>query len=106
VSKALGDIQIRKFRDSVIVTENLPASYMKQAIEQMRMSEGRGPKVGAVIVTKDNNVIAGHKKDGTHAERAVIEEALNTKKDLRGATLYSTLEPCVSVESSTDLALS
>ncbi|ABO23176.1 deaminase [Shewanella loihica] len=81
------------------MTGKLPALYMKQAVDQMRMSEGKGPKVGAVIVTKGHQVIAGHKKNGTHAERAAIEEAQEKKIDLRGATLYSTLEPCVSVGS-------
>ena len=81
------------------MTKNLPISFMKKAIEQMKMAEERGPKVGAVLVTKDHKVIVGHNKNGTHAERVAIEEALKCKIDLREATIYSTLEPCVSVDS-------
>lgn len=70
-------------------------AFMEQAIEQMRHSEGRGPLVGAVIV-KDGIVLAvGHRRPGLHAERAAIESALAQKNDLRGATVYTTMEPCV-----------
>jgi diaminohydroxyphosphoribosylaminopyrimidine deaminase / 5-amino-6-(5-phosphoribosylamino)uracil reductase len=70
-------------------------ALMEQAIQEMRRSEGRGPMVGA-IVEKDGAVIAvGHRRPGLHAERAAIEAALAVGADLKGATVYSTLEPCV-----------
>lgn len=70
-------------------------NFMEQAINQMRLSKGRGPLVGAVI-EKDGVVLAlGHREPGLHAERAAIEAAQAQGIDLRGATVYSTLEPCV-----------
>jgi diaminohydroxyphosphoribosylaminopyrimidine deaminase/5-amino-6-(5-phosphoribosylamino)uracil reductase len=78
-------------------TSTFSRTLMEQAIEQMRLSKGRGPLVGAVI-EKDGVVLAvGHRQPGLHAERAAIEDALAQGIDLRGATVYSTLEPCVSV---------
>lgn len=69
--------------------------YMQLAIEEMRRSNGRGPMVGAVI-EKDGLVVAvGHRQPGLHAERVAIEGALSNGIDLKGSTIYSTLEPCV-----------
>lgn len=72
---------------------------MQLAIEQMRKSTGRGPKVGVILVINDEVVAVGHKLTGIHAERAAIEAALTTRNNLSEATLYTTLEPCVSVGS-------
>lgn len=79
--------------------ENSPTSYMQLAIEQMRTSTGRGPKVGAILVINDEVVAVGHKLTGIHAESVAIEAALAAGKNLSEATLYTTLEPCVSVGS-------
>jgi len=70
--------------------------FMKLALSLAR--KGRpspNPKVGAVIVKDDKVVARGyHKKAGEpHAE---IEAMRNAKPEqLNGATLYTTLEPCV-----------
>ena len=69
---------------------------MRLAVEEMRKSSGRGPKVGAVIANAEGVISVGHRVVGTHGEQAAIETALATGADLRGATLFSTLEPCVS----------
>ena len=54
------------------------------------------PTVGAVI--EKNGEILGigvHKKAGSpHAEREAIADALKRGKDIKGATMYITLEPC------------
>jgi diaminohydroxyphosphoribosylaminopyrimidine deaminase/5-amino-6-(5-phosphoribosylamino)uracil reductase len=71
----------------------------RHAIEQMRMSTGRGPKVGAVLVIDDEVIAVGHKAPGIHAERAAVQAALAAGRSLSAATLYTTLEPCVSVDS-------
>lgn len=70
--------------------------YMALAIMEAQKGSGRtspNPVVGAVIVK--NGVIKGrgyHKKAGTpHAEVNAIADA---GKDLLGATMYVTLEPC------------
>lgn len=72
---------------------------MELAIAEMRASSVRGPKVGAVVV-KDGRVIArGQRAPNVHAERAAIEAALASGQALSDATLFTTLEPCVSVGS-------
>lgn len=70
--------------------------YMRLALREARKGLGRtspNPCVGAVIV-KNGRVIAKgyHKKAGTpHAEIHVLQAA---GEDVRGATMYVTLEPC------------
>jgi diaminohydroxyphosphoribosylaminopyrimidine deaminase/5-amino-6-(5-phosphoribosylamino)uracil reductase len=70
---------------------------MTLAIEQMRASTSRGPKVGAVIVRSGRVIATGRRAPNLHAERVAIESAIANGHDLRGATLFTTLEPCVSV---------
>lgn len=71
--------------------------YMMRAIELARRGEGHtrpNPAVGAVIV-KDGRILGEgwHKRaGGDHAEVAAIKNARG--KDLTGATIYVTLEPC------------
>jgi diaminohydroxyphosphoribosylaminopyrimidine deaminase/5-amino-6-(5-phosphoribosylamino)uracil reductase len=68
---------------------------MRLAIAEMRKTTGPGPNVGAVLVTTGKQVFQGQRGAGIHAERAVVEQALAAGADLKGATLYTTLEPCV-----------
>jgi diaminohydroxyphosphoribosylaminopyrimidine deaminase / 5-amino-6-(5-phosphoribosylamino)uracil reductase len=72
-------------------------AFMERTIAEMTKSEGKGPRVGAVIVMDGNIVSVGHRKIGTHAERAAIEDAQAHNVKLKGATIYTTLEPCVSI---------
>ncbi len=71
-------------------------SYMKRAIELAEKGRGAtspNPLVGAVIV-KDGEIIGEgyHAKAGeAHAE---INALNNAKDDVKGSTLYVTLEPC------------
>lgn len=71
-------------------------SYMKRAIELSKMGIGYtypNPLVGAVIV-KDNRIIG----EGYHAHyggpHAEINALKNAKEDVKGSTMYVTLEPC------------
>lgn len=70
--------------------------YMKIALELAKKGSGfvnPNPMVGAVIV-KDNEIISSgyHEAYGMlHAERKAIN---NCKKEIKGATIYVTLEPC------------
>lgn len=69
---------------------------MAKAIEQAR-GDPRVHKVGAVIV-KEGRLIAeahGGEEDRTHAELLAIQKAIRQSEDIRDATLYTTLEPCV-----------
>src|SRR5262245_60266263 len=56
-------------------------------------------KVGALIVTRDQRMIMAHggeDADGIeHAEHRAIDKCLEQRISLDGATLYTTLEPCV-----------
>ena len=70
---------------------------MKVAIEEQNKCTSY-PKVGAVIA-KDGKILAKaykNEKDGKHAERIAIEKL--QKSDLKGATIITTLEPCVEVK--------
>lgn len=70
--------------------------YMQRALDLARLGQGRvhpNPLVGAVIV-KDGDIIGEGYHDvfgGPHAE---IHAFTNATKDVAGATMYVTLEPC------------
>ncbi len=71
--------------------------YMRLALALAGLGRGRtgsNPRVGAVAVKNDRIVgIGAHLEFGkAHAERHLIDST--RKRDLRGATLYLTLEPC------------
>lgn len=71
---------------------------MKIAIEEhLKCSEY--PRVG-VVIAKDGVILAtGHRgeKQGIHAERVAIEKL--TIDDLKDSTIFTTLEPCVTIQS-------
>ena len=55
------------------------------------------PRVGCVIVNRQNQVIgSGHTQPAgqAHAEVMALRDAANRGADVRGATVYVTLEPC------------
>ncbi len=71
-------------------------SLMRRAIANAataRLRATPNPWVGAVAVTTDGTIHDGstHAPGGRHAERDALESA---GEGARGATLYSTLEPC------------
>ncbi|MFG1487439.1 bifunctional diaminohydroxyphosphoribosylaminopyrimidine deaminase/5-amino-6-(5-phosphoribosylamino)uracil reductase RibD [Halobacteriovorax sp. RZ-2] len=75
-------------------------AYMQMALNLAKLGEGTtspNPMVGAVIV-KDGIVLGKgwHKKAGLpHAEpEAITDVAKEQKGELKGATIYVTLEPC------------
>lgn len=72
------------------------AGYMRMALSLAKKGAGKtspNPAVGAVLVKGGRVIGKGyHKKAGLpHAE---IEAIKSAKEDVRGATLYVTLEPC------------
>jgi diaminohydroxyphosphoribosylaminopyrimidine deaminase/5-amino-6-(5-phosphoribosylamino)uracil reductase len=81
----------------VAATTETDARHLARAIELAEHGKGRvspNPVVGAVIV-KDGEVVGeGYHADlgGPHAEREAIAAA--GEADLRGATMYVSLEPC------------
>ncbi|HYO52889.1 bifunctional diaminohydroxyphosphoribosylaminopyrimidine deaminase/5-amino-6-(5-phosphoribosylamino)uracil reductase RibD [Archangium sp.] len=72
--------------------------WMQQALERAMSAVGRShpnPTVGCVIV-KDGQLLASGATEvygSRHAERVAIESVAD-RSQLRGATLYVTLEPC------------
>ncbi len=72
---------------------------MERAIEVSRLSPPADTcyRVGAVIVTAKGEVIDGYTHETSpthHAEQAAISKALKQGLNLRGATIYSSIEPC------------
>lgn len=63
------------------------------AAERSRLLSPPNPWVGAVLVDNDGHRFVGstRRPGGNHAEREVLDQAGQSAK---GATLYSTLEPC------------
>jgi len=74
-------------------------NYMMQAIEvaaSVRMRTSPNPWVGCVIVTADGQAFTGATEapGGRHAEVVALDAARSANAQLRGATVYTTLEPC------------
>jgi diaminohydroxyphosphoribosylaminopyrimidine deaminase / 5-amino-6-(5-phosphoribosylamino)uracil reductase len=75
---------------------SMDIKYMQRALELAKKGAGYtnpNPLVGAVIV-KDGRIIGEgyHKVYGSH--HAEVNAFLNATEDVRGATMYVTLEPC------------
>lgn len=74
-------------------------TFMKAAIEEAKKGLGKtspNPCVGAVIVKGGRIIGRGyHKKAGSdHAEVAAIKNARKSGLDVKGSTMYVTMEPC------------
>ena len=75
------------------------ALYMARALalaERGLFTATPNPRVGCVIVDEGRIVGEGwhEKAGGPHAEIAAMRDAEGQGRDVRGATLYVTLEPC------------
>ncbi len=73
--------------------------FMDMAIKEAQKGEGfahPNPLVGAVIVKEGKILAKGyHRKYGDlHAERDALKNAAESNADVKGATIYVTLEPC------------
>lgn len=91
-----GQSPVFKQRRADYLVTGLDISFMQRALNLAELARGKtspNPIVGAVIV-RDSAVIGEgyHEKAGSdHAELAAIKSAGG---DVRGATVYVTLEPC------------
>ena len=80
-----------------------PREYMELSIEEMRKSiqeereDGKvSPQVGAVLVKPNGDFVTAYRgelRDGDHAEYTLLERKC-ISDNLKGAVVYSTLEPC------------
>jgi len=73
--------------------------YMMKAIEAastVRLRTSPNPWVGCVVVTVDGQVFHGATEapGGRHAEIVALDAARSALADTRGATAFTTLEPC------------
>jgi len=73
--------------------------YMARAVANSLHSPASDARyrVGAVVVTVDGRTFDGYTGEGdpsNHAEEAAIAKAVAAGAELRGATVYSTMEPC------------
>jgi pyrimidine deaminase RibD-like protein len=94
------DAVAEEYRASRPVDANYDRRFALLAIEEAKKSVGEDdrphPKVGAVVV-KDGKVLAkAHRGENpkSHAEYVALEEKLSSET-LAGATVYTTLEPCI-----------
>lgn len=74
-------------------------TWLRHAYRQALKGEGHtrpNPPVGAVVVRDGRLLGAGHhaRCGGDHAEVAALKACARAGHDVRGATLYVTLEPC------------
>lgn len=72
---------------------------LRQAIDVSRQSPpcATAYRVGAVVVTRDGAVFTGYTHEASathHAEQVAVFKALAAGADLRGASAYSSMEPC------------
>ncbi|MDE5694814.1 MAG: dihydrofolate reductase family protein [Alistipes sp.] len=73
--------------------------YLRMAIEESRKCTPCATSycVGAVVVTADGAVFRGYTHETSpthHAEQEAIAKALAAGAELRGAAIYSSMEPC------------
>ncbi len=98
VCENLGGMDVQTFE--VSDTDELrDEEYMELAISVSRNSEASPScyRVGAVIVTRQGEIFDGYTLETSpthHAEQAAMFKAKESGADLRGATIYSTMEPC------------
>lgn len=79
---------------------NFDLKFMREAFELSKncpISHG-AYSVGSVIVDKNNQIIStGYSRetaDNVHAEEVAIYKAIEKGINLKGATIYATMEPC------------
>ncbi len=74
-------------------------SYISRAMHNSQQSEPCSTcyRVGAVVLTRDGQEFDGYTHEtgeANHAEEEAITKALEAGADLKGATIYTTIEPC------------
>jgi 5-amino-6-(5-phosphoribosylamino)uracil reductase len=78
--------------------------HIMRAMDNSRQcpTDDKRYRVGAVLVTTDGSIFDGYTGESApenHAEEEAIDKAVAAGVDIRGATLYSTIEPCTARKS-------
>ncbi len=94
----LGGMDVQTF-DVSDTDEYRDEEYMELALEVSLQSPASAScyRVGAVVVTAQGEVFDGYTLETSpthHAEQAAMHKAKAAGAELRGATMYSTMEPC------------
>ncbi|MCQ9368645.1 deaminase [Brevibacterium sp. 91QC2O2] len=86
---------------SVTTIGEVERAYAARAIEEALKSVGN-VRVGAVIVRGGAVLATGYRGevDALHAEQVALRKAETQGVDVKGATLYTTLEPCANSRTS------
>jgi len=94
------DSQVWDAAVSIYPNLNNELHFMRLAIEEAKKSInklGKTPIYVGAVVTKNGEILAtayrGESETGVHAEVTALEKSED--KHLEGATLYTTLEPCI-----------
>src|SRR3989344_4061737 len=73
--------------------------FLKLAIEQSRVSVEQGRFPAGAVVIFDGEIVASGVSDSypgyQHAECRAVDEAFQKIGNLKGATLYASMEPCL-----------
>ena len=84
------EIDVRKYMQLAI-------DEMQKSINEARSDGKASPKVGAVLVSNEGELLAtahrGELRDGDHAEYTLLDRKLRAK-NVTGSILFATLEPC------------
>lgn len=82
------------------MTTEFDLKMLKEAVSCSKSCpvSGKAYSVGAIITDTNNKIIAtGYSRetsDSVHAEESAINKAVEAGIDLKGTTIYSTMEPC------------
>lgn len=90
-----------ELESGLLSSRDLDHELASKAIEEARKSPGN-THVGAVIARGESILTTGYKGEveGLHAEQVALQKASAAGKDLAGASLYTTLEPCANSRTS------
>lgn len=83
------------------LSSDIERTHATLAVEEALKSPGNA-RVGAVIARGDTVLSTGHKgeRSGLHAEQVALAKAEEQCIEVRGAELYTTLEPCANSRTS------
>ena len=101
--ESLGGMEVTTYRIKPD-TEEEDLRYLQMAIDESRKCTPSATAycVGAVIITRTGELFTGYTHETSpthHAEQEAILKAPDPGADLRGATIYSSMEPCSSRKS-------